>query len=52
MKQIIITLAIILSMPFVFGMIAGENITLEFSGKVKECYVFDGLTNLSDYHID
>jgi len=50
--QIITILAIMLSIPFVFGMIAGESETVEFNGKVSECYISDGISNLSDYNLD
>ena len=51
-KEIITTIAIILAIPFVFGMVAGNNETIEFNGKVSDCYIFDDLGNLSDYNLD
>ena len=41
-----------LAIPLVFGLIAGDTETFSFSGKVRDCYITDGLSNLSDYKID
>lgn len=40
-KQIILILIIMLAIPLVFAMIAGESYTVEFADSVRDCYVMD-----------
>ena len=51
-KQITIIASIILAMPLMFAMIAGENKTVSFSGEVSGCYIYDNIGNLSNYDLD